>query len=303
MCSFLCCAQIAGGASSWQVSTSVVSIAFLFAYIRVSSFSENRISSTTQRLSKQQQSPASQKSFFNPLINYNLTAFSMKFSATIAAAVLAFTATAAPAVDYSNLDYSGVDFKNIQYPDGTGENLPYYPPPPGGWESVDYPAGTGVAGCPPSGPFTFTSTYHVMAKGSEVVNASSLPAPGPAEAVGFFEYGINSFTDTICYNITLLNVVGAYQSPARTATHIHEAAKGKNGPPRVAFPNPVGDDKYRNSIGCLRGPFVTGVTNPTTGKDQGDGFTLKQIEANPAGFFTDSHTALFVPGVVRGQLA
>ena len=34
----------------------------------------------------------------------------------------------------------------------------------------------------------------------------------------------------------------------------------------------------------------------------GAGFTLSQIEANPAGFFTDSHTNLFVPGVVRGQL-
>jgi hypothetical protein len=34
----------------------------------------------------------------------------------------------------------------------------------------------------------------------------------------------------------------------------------------------------------------------------GAGFSLKQIEANPAGFFTDSHTALFVAGVVRGQL-
>lgn len=34
----------------------------------------------------------------------------------------------------------------------------------------------------------------------------------------------------------------------------------------------------------------------------GAGFTLAQIEANPAGFFTDSHTNLFVPGVVRGQL-
>lgn len=38
------------------------------------------------------------------------------------------------------------------------------------------------------------------------------------------------------------------------------------------------------------------------GVDTGTGFILKQIEANPAGFFTDSHTARYVPGVVRGQL-
>lgn len=29
-----------------------------------------------------------------------------------------------------------------------------------------------------------------------------------------------------------------------------------------------------------------------TTTDTGSGFTVKQIEANPAGFFTDSHTAL-----------
>ena len=49
-------------------------------------------------------------------------------------------------------------FDNVKYPAGTGENLPYYPPPPGGWESVAYPPGTGssppksVRPLPPSPP-------------------------------------------------------------------------------------------------------------------------------------------------------
>lgn len=94
--------------------------------------------------------------------------------------------------------------------------------------------------------------------------------------------------------------MGDYQSPAKTATHIHEAAKGKSGPPRIALPNPVGDNKMRKSVGCMKGPFTTGVA--PTGVDTGAGFKVSQIEANPAGFFTDSHTKLFVPGVVRGQL-
>lgn len=89
-------------------------------------------------------------------------------------------------------------------------------------------------------------------------------------------------------------------SPATTATHIHEAAKGKAGPPRIAFPNPVGDDVKRSTAGCLTGPFTTGVM--VEGKDTGTGFAVKQIEENPAGFFTDSHTVLFPTGVVRGQL-
>lgn len=106
-------------------------------------------------------------------------------------------------------------------------------------------------------------------------------------------------------NITLKGVTGDYQSPARTATHIHQAAKGASGPPRIAFPNPlpVSNDPnvVRRSSGCLTGPFLTGVLS--NGVDTGTGFTVKQIEDNPAGFFTDSHTVKYVPGVVRGQLA
>jgi len=55
-------------------------------------------------------------------------------------------------------------------------------------------------------------------------------------------------------------------------------------------------------MGCLTGPFLTGV-KAADGSDTGAGFTVKMIEDNPAAFFTDSHTALFPVGVVRGQLA
>lgn len=96
--------------------------------------------------------------------------------------------------------------------------------------------------------------------------------------------------------------MGEYLSPARTATHIHEAGYGASSPPRIAFPNPVGDDERRVSVGCLTGPFTTGI-NGTDGRDTGTGFTLAQIEANPKGFFTDSHTRSFPLGVVRGNLA
>lgn len=62
----------------------------------------------------------------------------------------------------------------------------------------------------------------------------------------------------------------------------------------------MGDDRRRNSVGCLTGPFTTGL-NGTDGRDTATGFTVAQIERNPSGFFADSHTNLFVPGVVRGQ--
>jgi hypothetical protein len=171
-------------------------------------------------------------------------------------------------------------------------------------------------------PFHFSSVYHVVATPDQVINGTT-STPGEPGAIGYFNYGINVELDVICYvstqyqdcgsstnafplqNITLEGVTGAYQSPAVTATHIHEAANGATGPPRIAFPNPlpIGDDSavVRRSVGCLTGPFLTGVLS--NGIDTGTAFTVKDIEENPAGFFTDSHTARYVPGVVRGQLA
>merc|ERR1711939_1093875 len=85
----------------------------------------------------------------------------------------------------------------------------------------------------------FTSTYSVVATPDQVINTDQIPAPGEPGAVGYYNYGINSKDDVICYDIVLKGVTG---------------------------------------------------------------FKVAQIEANPAGFFTDAHTTLYVPGVVRGQL-
>ena len=100
----------------------------------------------------------------------------------------------------------------------------------------------------------------------------------------------------------LLNgVTGEYSSPALTATHIHQAAAGQSGPPRIAFANPTGEGDERTSSGCLQGPFTTGVEGDD-GNDTGDGFSLAQLEADPAGFQADTHTSEFVAGAIRGQL-
>lgn len=146
-------------------------------------------------------------------------------------------------------------YENVKYPKGTGENLHEYPAPPGGWESVDYSRGNGRGGddddCK-NGPFTFTSTYHIVATPDQVVNGTT-PTGGLPGCTGFYDLGINSNLNLICFNIRLVNFRGNYQSPARTATHLHEAARGQSGPPRIAFPNPVGDGNERFSYGCLTG--------------------------------------------------
>ncbi|KAL1853524.1 hypothetical protein Daus18300_011805 [Diaporthe australafricana] len=151
--------------------------------------------------------------------------------------------------------------------------------------------------------FQFSSTQIVKATPDQVINGTT-PTGGLPGATGIYNFGINSQTDTICYNITLYGFRGEYQSPAATATHVHEAARGASGPPRIAFPNPqpvAGNKDVRNSVGCLTGPFKTGLL--ANGVDTGDGFKVASIEQNPAGFFADVHSSLAVPGAVRGQLA
>ncbi|KNG50960.1 chrd superfamily protein [Stemphylium lycopersici] len=151
--------------------------------------------------------------------------------------------------------------------------------------------------------FTFSSTHLIHAVPEEVVNGTE-PTGGLPGTSGTFNFGINSAANMICYNITLHNFQGEFDSPATTATHIHEAARGASGPPRIAFPNPEpieGDVTVRNSVGCLKGPFTTGVM--VEGKDSGEGFHVSMIEADPVAFMADTHSSLALPGAVRGQLA
>lgn len=150
-------------------------------------------------------------------------------------------------------------------------------------------------------PDTFTSAYAVTATPDAVVDADGNPAPGEQGATGMFTFMINSDEEIICYDIELTGVTGEYDSPAKTATHVHQADAGEGGPPRLAFPNPAGDGDVRTSQGCLQGPFTTGLEGDD-GNDTADGFSLAEIEANPAGFSADTHTAEFLPGTVRGQL-
>jgi hypothetical protein len=150
-------------------------------------------------------------------------------------------------------------------------------------------------------PFTFTSYYEVKATPDQVVNGTT-PTGGLSGSSGLFKIGINSELNLICYNIEIYGFRGEYQSPAATATHIHEAAKGASGPPRVAFPNPVDvGNGVRRTVGCQQGPFKTGLL--ANGKDTADGFHISQIEKDPKGFFADTHSSLAVPGAVRAQLA
>jgi hypothetical protein len=81
-------------------------------------------------------------------------------------------------------------------------------------------------------PFRFTSRFSIKATPQQVVDANGVATGGLPGAKGWFKFGLNSKENVICYNITLQGFLGTYQSPALTATHIHQGVKGKPGPPR-----------------------------------------------------------------------
>lgn len=150
-------------------------------------------------------------------------------------------------------------------------------------------------------PDSFTSAFTATATPDAVIDSEGAQVDGEAGASGTFSLMVNSDEEIICYDIELRGVTGEYESPAKTATHIHQAAAGDFGPPRLAFPNPEGDGDVRTSSGCLKGPFTTGLEGDD-GTDTGEGFSLAELEANPQGFAADTHTADFAAGAVRGQL-
>jgi len=152
-------------------------------------------------------------------------------------------------------------------------------------------------------PSSFTSAFTVAATPDQVVDPEGMAVAGEEGASATFNFRVNSDEEIICYDIMLKGVTPPYMSMAKTATHIHDNVAGQPGPPRVAFPDPVdaGDGTLRSS-GCLQGPFTTGI-EAEGGGDTGDGFTLKDIEADPAGYYADTHTMDFVAGAVRGQLS
>lgn len=203
----------------------------------------------------------------------------MKTSVTICALAVLAPALATPLVkrqDFSNIAYPPGTGENLhEYPPGTGENLHEYPPgtgenlheyPPGTGENLPFYPGTST----PNPIFQFTSTYHIRATPDQVVNGTTNPVftGGLAGAEATYDFGINVNTELICYFIKLTGFRGEYQSPARTATHVHEAARGRNGPPRLAFPNPAGDGHERFSIGCMQGKDIS----PSPSSHPGGGF-------------------------------
>ncbi len=99
-----------------------------------------------------------------------------------------------------------------------------------------------------------------------------------------YVFGIDGDPTTLCYVLTVDGIATA------AAAHIHEGARGTNGPV-VANLGAPGDG---NAADCLTesepGKFPTGET-------------VAEILANPENYYVNVHNAEFRGGAVRGQLS
>lgn len=141
-------------------------------------------------------------------------------------------------------------------------------------------------------PDSFTSAFRVQLSPDQVVDNG-----GTSGASGTFDLRLNSDEEVLCYDITTTGVNPPFMSPARTATHIHEADRGTAGPARIVFPNPEGG----SSSGCLSVPTTVGLMADGSTEDTGAGFSLEEIEADPSEYYADVHTEMSPKGAVRGQ--
>ncbi|MBU1374837.1 MAG: CHRD domain-containing protein [Alphaproteobacteria bacterium] len=97
------------------------------------------------------------------------------------------------------------------------------------------------------------------------------------DGAGHATFKIDTAKNEVCYTV-MVEKIGA-----ATAAHVHRGAAGANGPPVVPMKAP---DAAGKTEGCATV----------------DAAVIKDILANPAGFYVNVHNAEFPGGAIRGQL-
>lgn len=107
---------------------------------------------------------------------------------------------------------------------------------------------------------------------------------GDANASGTALFRLNAAEGLVCFKL----VVTGANAPL-VAAHIHRGAAGVAGPVVVPLTTPTAASANANaqqSKGCV----------------SADASLIREIQANPAGFYVNVHNKNFPAGVVRGQL-
>jgi hypothetical protein len=138
---------------------------------------------------------------------------------------------------------------------------------------------------------------HAQLDGREQVSsgaANSAIVGDPAGRAEAYVFGIDGTSNTLCYLIVGVKKVAELEmAPGNgRAAHIHEGARGTNGPvvANLAWPQDgqAGD--------CL--------TEGQTGKfPTGEAGIVQRILKNPKSFYVNVHNTVYPNGAVRGQLA
>ena len=107
------------------------------------------------------------------------------------------------------------------------------------------------------------------------MTAAEETPPGPDGATGTGKFSIDEAASTFCYEVTWDDKTGE-----PNAGHIHRGKKGLQGPNVINFSLP---DKPKDCV-------------------KADGALLKEILADPSGFYVNLHTGKNPTGAIRGQL-
>jgi hypothetical protein len=144
--------------------------------------------------------------------------------------------------------------------------------------TTDYPGGAirGQLGGPPA---ILGRTITTQLTGAQECNAAGTCGAGDPDGTGTAILRFRPEDGQVCYKLAAQNI----KLPA-VGSHIHQAARGVNGPILVPFTPPP--DASGTSHGCTPTPKAT----------------IDQILANPAGYYANIHSPDFPGGAVRGQL-
>ena len=109
-----------------------------------------------------------------------------------------------------------------------------------------------------------------------LTGANEVP-PGDPDGAGTARVRVLGTLNQICVRLEVRGIIAA------TAAHIHRGAAGVNGPPVVNLdpPDNDGDEDDCDQVGDA---------------------LADEIQANPAGFYVNVHTAEHPEGAIRGQL-
>ena len=103
-------------------------------------------------------------------------------------------------------------------------------------------------------------------------------ATADPDGMGHANFKVDTAKNEVCYDVMVEKIAPA------TAAHIHKGAAGASGPPVVMMKAPDASGKV---AGCA-----------TASPD-----VVKDILANPAGYYVNVHNAEFGGGAIRGQLS